>query len=168
MIMKRRPALLVCLIACLCCLLVGGVIVLLLTRPWLYTAHVREISVLPTEEGDLLKVALFEHPPWSQRCDHSYAVNRKTRTIDLLSTYVIWEPFASLPGSSEETVPDFTILIPAERLTPGSYAVRHFRNDQWTVIGTLQQDDQGRLTWEPRDIRGKKRSRRLLKLPGER
>lgn len=147
---RRRFSLLLTLSACLCFFLAGGVIMLLATRSWRYTLPIQEIRV--RSAGDLLQVRLLDHPPWAQRYLHSYAVNRQAKTIDLLSSYVLFEPFSNLPVSDGPTVPNFTILVPAEQLTPGRYQVRHYQQNQWTVIGTLQSDDEGHLVWEPRSV----------------
>lgn len=149
---RRRFSLLLTLLAGLCFFLAGGVIMLLATRPWLYTLQVKDIKVRTAGDSDLLQVRLLNHPPWAQRYQHSYAVNRHAKTIDLLSSYVLFEPFTNLPASDGPTVPNFTLLIPAEQLTPGRYQVRHYQQGNWTVIGTLQCDDEGHLTWEPRSV----------------
>lgn len=163
--MRRSLSLRVCLIASLCSVLVGGAVVFVLTRPWHYAPEIRAINVLSTADSDLLQVELLSHPPWSQQLIYDYAVNREAGTIDLYTTYVIWSPLSSLPDSDAATVPDFTILIPAEKIRPGSYQVRRYWKWQWTSIGTLHRDDRERLTWEPRGIREQKRSRRLFELP---
>lgn len=151
---RRRFSLLLTLSACLCFFLAGGVVVFLAMRSWRYTLPIQEIRVLTAGDGDLLQVRLLDHPPWAQRYLHSYAVNRQAKTIDLLSSYVLFEPFSNLPVSDGPTLPNFTILVPAEQLTPERYQVRHYQKEQnqWTVIGTLQSDDEGHLVWEPRSV----------------